>query len=482
MERTSAKRIVIAGAGITGLSAAYYTLQALEKRGEHAEIIVLDKAEQPGGKIRTLRRDDFVIERGPDSFLSRKLPIIELTKELGIEDELVPMNPNAKKTYILHNKRLHSMPPGLVLGIPTKLSPFMKTGLVSQAGKLRAAMDLLLPRRHGSGDESLGDFLERRLGRQVHDHIVEPLLAGIYAGNTRTLSVQATFPQFHAIERKYRSLILGMVQSRKQTQASTQLPPIAQGSMFLNYRNGLGTLVEALEANLQGKATFRYQTSIECLERVQDADATPRYLVSLDNGESLTADAVVMALPAYEAASILKHLPEVQNLRNIRYVSVANVILAYDRPAGQLPMDGSGFLVPRKEGRFITACTWTSSKWLHAAPEGKLLLRCYVGRAGDEAWQRMSDQEIADGVRRELKELLNFELEPLFVDVNRWMKAMPQYPVGHLEQMTKVEQSLAKQLPGVVLAGSGYYGVGIPDCIQSGKAAAEQITASWSGI
>ncbi|GIQ70190.1 protoporphyrinogen oxidase [Xylanibacillus composti] len=480
MERATSKKIVIAGAGITGLSAAYYLLEALGKQDRHAEILILDKADRPGGKIRTLRRDDFVIERGPDSFLSRKLPIIELTRSLGIEDELVPMNPKAQKTYILHHKRLHSMPPGLVLGIPTKMSPFLKTGLVSPSGKLRAAMDLLLPRRQGDGDESLGDFLERRLGKEVHEHIAEPLLAGIYAGDTRSLSVKATFPQFHHIERTYRSLILGMAQSRKQTQASMELPPIAKQSMFLNYRNGLGFLIESLVEHLKDKAEFRYGTSVESLDRVKDAEGRQQYLLGLNNGESLTADAVIMAMPAYETAGILKRVAEIQALQSIRYVSVANVILAYDRPEAKLKMDGSGFLVPRKEGRFITACTWTSSKWLHAAPQGKLLLRCYVGRAGEDAWQHMSDEEIVAGVRRELSELLDFDLAPLFVDVNRWMKAMPQYPVGHLEQMKKAEHALAEQLPGVVLAGSAYYGVGIPDCIQSGRAAAGKLAALWS--
>lgn len=475
MMEMNKKRIVIVGGGISGLAAAYYLQKWCGERQMPAEFALIEKGDVLGGKIQTLHRDGFVIERGPDSFLARKFPIIELTKELGLEQELVGTNPQAKKTYILHRGKLHRMPPGLVLGIPTQWMPFVKTGLVSPIGKARAALDLVLPRRNSDQDESLGGFLERRLGSQVLKSIAEPLLAGIYAGDTRELSLRATFPHFHEVEKKYRSLIIGLTKDRQKSTASPQnvvnIPDIARKSMFLTYRKGLSTLVTALQKAIEPMQIVMNK-GVLSIKRLETG-----YALQLEDGGEMQADAVILATPAFAAAKALRDVPAAEQLADIPYVSVANVILAFDQSdvSHAMEMDGSGFIIPRTEGRKITACTWTSSKWLHTAPQGKVLLRCYIGRAGDERSLYLSDQEMVNSVREELKELTGITAKPLFYEVTRWNKSMPQYPVGHLERLHHIRDELAQAMPGVFLAGSGYQGVGIPDCIGQGKKAAEQM-------
>ena len=402
------KKIVIIGGGITGLSAAYYTKKFFQEQQIPVDISIIEKSEEMGGSISTLHRDGFVIERGPDSFLARKLPAITLTKELGLEGELVGTNPKARTNYILHKGKLHQMPLGLVFGIPTKVTPFIKTGLISPAGKIRAAMDFLLPIRKGAADESLGHFIERRLGREVLENITEPLLAGIYAGDSKSLSLKATFPHFRILEQKYRSLILGMLASRRKPHEISGLPAIAQKSMFLSFEKGLVTLVDGLVKELDSTQIITGQGV------VQLRDDESGYQLTLENGKELQADGVILALPAPAAAKLLPELPLSKYLEQIRYVSVANIALAYNQEDISFPLNGSGFVVPHKEGRMITACTWTSSKWSHAAPKGSVLLRTYIGRSHSEEWMQRSDQELLSSVRQDLQDIMGITAEPTF--------------------------------------------------------------------
>ncbi|MBP1995936.1 protoporphyrinogen oxidase [Paenibacillus eucommiae] len=462
--------IMVIGGGITGLSSAYYLQKRLKAEGVEAQLTLVEKGTSFGGKINTLERDGFVIERGPDSFLSRKRPIIDLSLELGLGPELTGTNPQAKKTYILRQGKLHRMPPGLVLGIPTEMTPFMRTGLISPLGKVRAAMDMLLPKGANTADESLGHFLERRLGKEVLERIAEPLLAGIYAGDTYALSVRATFPQFREMERKKRSLILGMMANRKATQAeAADLPPIARNSVFLTYRKGLQTLVKALLLALQ-EVDMRTGESVVSIERKND-----QVEVLFDNGRRELVDGVILTSPAYQVPALLSRFPAANELSKIRYVSVANVIMAFDRKDIPFPLDASGFVVPRSEGRTITACTWTSAKWLHTAPEGKVLLRCYVGRSGEEAWMGWDDETLLSKVRGDISELLGIHAEPLFHEITRMPNSMPQYPVGHLELVAEFRKKLDEEIPGLFVTGSGFHGVGLPDCIRQGNEAAQHM-------
>ncbi len=462
------KRLLIVGGGISGLSAAYYAWKHSLNQNVKLEITLVEKSKTLGGKIQTLHRDGFIIERGPDSFLARKTPIIELTKELGLEGELTATNPAAKKTYILNKKRFHRIPPGLILGIPTKILPFIRTSLISPLGKARAALDIILPARKDQTDESLGSFLERRLGSEVLNNIAEPLLAGIYAGDTHTLSLQSTFPQFQQLENKYRSLIIGMVQSRKRTASTVQLPDPIKDSMFLTYKKGLKTLVDALIDRLESVELIT-EINVEAISK-----SGSEYEVTFSNGVAWKGEAIILAIPSYQAGKLLNKLSSSETLDQLPYVSVANIIMAYEASEIVHPLDGTGFVVPKTEGRFITACTWTSSKWLHTSPSDKILLRCYMGRSGQEDWIHLSDEEIENKVRLEIKEIMGIEAKPLFVEVTRWRNSMPQYAVGHLERIRNVRNHVSRDYPGIRLTGSSYEGVGLPDCIQQGKEASKQ--------
>jgi protoporphyrinogen/coproporphyrinogen III oxidase len=468
---TTRPHLMIIGGGITGLSAAFYLKKRLASEGVDAQLTVVEKSSSFGGKIHTLERDGFVIEKGPDSFLARKRPTIDLARDLGLEGELTGTNPKAKKTYIVRQGKMHRMPPGLVLGIPTQMTPFMKTGLISPLGKLRASLDLLKPKREETSDESLGYFLERRLGKEVLERIVEPLLAGIYAGDTFKLSLKATFPQFQAMEQKHRSLILGMIASRKNSsEESAHVPAAVRYSAFVTFKRGLQTLITGLVNALDG-VDMRTGTGVVSI-REFGADQTE---VTFEDGHREIVDGAIITTPTFQAAQVLSHLPAAADLNKIAYISVANVIMAFDRKDIPFELDASGFLVPRNEGRAITACTWTSAKWLHTAPDGKVLLRCYIGRSGQQEWLQWSDEELVQKARHDLGELLGLQAVPLFTEVTRLPNSMPQYPVGHLEQAARFRKELAVAMPGVFVTGAGFHGVGIPDCVRQGQEAALQL-------
>ncbi|WP_405110671.1 protoporphyrinogen oxidase [Paenibacillus sp. FSL K6-1217] len=471
----SPRKVVIIGGGLSGLSAAYYIRKFYRTAGVQPEITLIEKDKVLGGKIETLHRDGFVIEKGPDSFLARKTAMVDLARELELDHELVSTNPNAKKTYILQRGKLHPMPAGLVLGIPTELKPFLKSGLVSFGGKMRAMMDFVLPPRRSAEDESLGDLIERRLGTEVLENMTEPLLAGIYAGDMRKISLQATFPQFGEVERQYGSLIRGMTTGRKPVETHTG----TKKSAFLTFRQGLQSLVHALIHDLQDvrQITGTGAKSISVAGEAGSSGAS-RYEVELDNGELLEADDIYITVQNFAAAELLRPHVDVSPLDAVNYVSVANVVLAFTRQDIVTEYDGSGFLVPRKEGRNITACTWTSTKWLHTSPEDKVLLRCYVGRSGDEQNVDLPDEALAELVRKDLKEIMGITAAPLFTEITRLRSSMPQYPVGHPGRIAGLRSELAQKLPGVYAFGAGYDGIGMPDCIKQAKLTAETAAAS----
>lgn len=500
-ESREEKRIVVAGAGITGLSAAYYLHKYLSEEGRRARITVVEKSGRTGGKISTWREGGFVVEQGPDSFLARKRAMIDLALELGLRDELVPTNPQASNTYILRRGRPVPMPPGLVFGVPVRWQPLVKSELLSLPGKLRALMEPLVPVRRDETDESLGHFMVRRLGREAHDQIVEPLLSGIYAGNTYELSLLATYPQFAALERRYGSLVRGflktggsldglMDKSGETGPASADsggspgtagLPERLRKSVFLSFRRGLGSIIEALEETLKGHAEIVTGEAITAIVPTagQSGDGRRRgYTVRTSGGRTIEADAVILTMPAFALADVLGDVPEVRSFAQMPHISVANVVFAYDAADIRHSLDASGILVPRRENRFITACTWTSSKWGHVAPAGRVLLRCYVGRSGEEQWTGLDDEQIMADVKRELQTLLGIDARPLFGQVNRLLRSMPQYRVGHLEQVARVRTALQERYPGVFATGASFEGIGLPDCIRQGKETARQV-AAW---
>ncbi|MNB79160.1 Protoporphyrinogen oxidase [compost metagenome] len=482
MSGGKSRKVVIIGGGLSGLSAAFYVRKFYKEAGVQPVITVLEKERTLGGKIETLHKEGFVIEKGPDSYLARKSEMTDLAKELELDHDLVTTNPNAKKTYILQRGKLHPMPAGLVLGIPTELRPFLSSGLVSFSGKMRALMDYVLPSRRSEEDESLGDLIERRLGTEVLENMTEPLLAGIYAGDMRKISLQSTFPQFGEIERQYGSLIRGMRTGRKPQETHTG----TKKSAFLTFRQGLQSLVHALIHELHD-VDLRTQAPVLAIhDRVAEtavyapgSEARSRYEVELEGGELLSADEIYITVPNFAAAELLRPHVNVAALEAVNYVSVANVVMAFSGKEMDGNFDGSGFLVPRKENRNITACTWTSAKWLHTSPEGNVLLRCYVGRSGDEQNAMLPDEALEELVRKDLREVMGVTAKPLFTEITRLPKSMPQYPVGHPENIAGLRQDLAALLPGVHVFGAGYDGIGMPDCIKfaklTAKAAAENL-------
>ncbi|MBB6690600.1 protoporphyrinogen oxidase [Cohnella xylanilytica] len=494
--RRDVRRVAILGGGITGLSAAFYLKRLAKERGREIDVVVLEKSGRLGGKVNTLRKNGFVIERGPDSFLGRKLPMLRLARELGLLDELTGTNPQATKTYLAMDGRLQPMPKGLNLGIPNDLGAFARNSVVSPRGKLRALDELRLPPKEDDADETVGGFLERRLGREMVERVAEPLLAGIHAGNLYRLGLKATFPQFAEMERKHGSVIRGMIEARKTAPAAgakaaearsaavggAKIPPTA----FLTFRNGLSTLIEALEEKLREEgAEIRLGAEVAAIARTEErgrgsaeAASAPAaaYRLTLADGSTLEADDVLLTLPGYATAELLSPHVDVGALR-IDYVSVANVVFAYDAKGFNHKLDGSGFLVPHGEGRTITASTWTSSKWGHTAPAGKRLIRCYVGHADDQSAVELSDEEMTAAVRRDIRELMGLTAEPEFVEITRLRRSMPQYPVGHADRVAAFRAELASRLPGVYATGAPFDGVGLPDCVQMAKEAAERMLA-----
>jgi protoporphyrinogen/coproporphyrinogen III oxidase len=473
-----AKTVVIIGGGITGLSAAYYLEKKAREQGVDVRPVLLEADDRLGGKIQTETVDGFVIELGPDSFLVRKPAAVNLCRELGITGELVGTNPNARKTYILHQGKLHRIPQGLNIGIPTQFVPFATTGLLSWSGKLRAGLDLVIPRGKQQGDQPLGAFLERRLGSEVVDHMAEPLLAGIYAGDLRKLSLRATFPQFEQLEQKYGSLVRGMLAQAKEAKATQaqQTPQQPEpgaaplpNSVFVNFESGLERFIEAIRDALQ-TTEVRLNTKVAGIEPEEGGG----YRIRLEEGEEIVADAIVLTAATFQAAEML---PEAfagrTHLQQVPHATVATVVLAFDKGVVDFPLDASGFLVPKKEGRTITAATWTSSKWVHTAKDGKVLMRFYVGRASDSAIVEQSDEEIVARVRKDVADIMGVTAEPKFTRVTRWKRAMPQYTVGHLDRVKAFEEQAAKELPGIFFAGAGYSGLGIPDCISQGIKSAD---------
>ncbi|WP_280768633.1 protoporphyrinogen oxidase [Salipaludibacillus daqingensis] len=462
------QRIAIIGGGMTGLSAALYLQKEIENNKIDAEYVLYESSSRLGGRIQTDYTDGFIIEQGPDSFLARKTSMTELANDIGLGDDLVD---NHSGSFILHQHKLYPMPEGAVMGIPTQWMPFIKTGLFSPKGKARAAFDLVLPRTTKDGeDQSLGHFFRKRLGNEVVDHLIEPLLSGIYAGNIDNLSLQATFPQFQQMESKYRSLIFGMKTSMaKRGSASPATKGDKPKGMFLTYRSGLQSMVDRLEDKLSTEQVKKDHA----LVRIEKVDE--RYRLVFQDGTDDIVDQVLLTTPHQHAYSLFKEHDFVAPLGNIPATSVATVALAYPKEAIKKDIDGTGFVVSKKTNYTITACTWTHKKWVHSAPEGYALLRAYVGKANDDAIVDESDEEILNKVKSDLDHIMKIEGDPIFYRIKRWKESMPQYEVNHLKKLQSVREGLSKEYPGVKLVGASYNGIGLPDCIDQGKKAVSEL-------
>lgn len=463
----SGERILIAGAGITGLTAAYSLLKRARKAGRKPEIVVVEKEARLGGKTQTEVVDSIIIEQGPDSVIAYKPWAVQLARELGLET--VGTNPDCRTTYIMHRGRLERLPVGMQIMIPTQVWPFVTTRLLTPLGKLRAALEPLVPIRKSDEDESIGSFVARRFGREVLHNLAGPLMGGIYGGDYESVSMKATFPRFLQMEKEGGSLLLqGWLKKENRPKGPT-------GSAFVTVRGGLNRLVQELVRRLEGEVRFVTGVSLAGLRRCEKIG---RYVAGLNNGERIEADAVVLALPAYAAAELVRgFLPDVAGeLSAIPYHNSVVAALVYDRDDVDHPLDASGFLIPATETRVISACTWVSTKWPHAVPPDKVLIRCFIGRGESPDWTRVSDEAIIGHARQELAQIMGLRAAPLLTRVYKWPRAMPQYRVGHLDRMDRVDRMLERS-PGLYLAGAAFRGVGLPDCVREGMQAAEKAAA-----
>lgn len=454
--------VVVIGGGIAGLTAAY-ALQERRRRQSGIEVILVDAARRLGGKILTERVNGFTVEAGPDSFVASGL-MVDLCDRLGLRDALVTTDAQARTVYVLHRGRLHPIPAGLALVVPLRMMPLVRSGLFSFWEKARMGLDLLRPAAPPRGDESLGAVIRRRFGPAAVERLAGPLLGGIYAGGIDRLSVRATFPQLADAERRHGSLILGMRAQRSDGAAGET----SRASTFLTLKGGLNTLVDRLAGALTDTEVLT-GSPVRAIVRADRA----RYAVHLDH-RVLTADAIVLATPAPVAADLMHAVaPEATRLLpQIPYTSIAVVALGYRRSEIACSLNGHGFVVSRNERCHISACTWVSSKWPASAPPNHVLLRCYLGRVGDESVLDLSDEAITGLVGEELRTILGITAEPCLSRVYRWKAAMPQYLVGHLQRIAAIEQVMATA-PGMVLAGAAYRGIGIPQCVRQGLEAAD---------
>ena len=457
--------VAVIGGGIAGLAAAH----AMTTINPSLDIVLVEAQHRLGGKILTETVDGFVIEGGPDSFVSYKPWALELCQKVGLGDRLTGTNKDQSTTYIFHRERLIPLPEGLMLLAPTRLIPFARSPLFSMMGKLRMGMDLLIPRRNEPGEESLAGFVRRRLGGEAVERLARPLLAGIYAGDPERMSLKATFPQFSELEKQYGGLIRGMLARRRQMAQKAPSPY----TMFMTLRGGLGELVETLV-----KQSHRVQllTGVQAIRLSYRKNSG--YDLTLANGKVLSAQALVLATPAFVTAELLEGFDGVlaRELRAIRYVSTATVSLAFPRKGFPHPLNGFGFLVSGKRLGPIMACTWTSTKFPHRAPMDHVLLRCFVGGEGREEAAELSEEALIRMVWEGLQTALGMSENPVLVKVYRWLKANPQYDIGHLERVEAIEKQLS-HYPGLFLAGAAYHGVGIPECIQSGTKTAQAVLA-----
>jgi len=458
------------GGGIAGLAAAFALSEQAAQAGLPISCTVVEAGRQWGGKIVTHRVDELIIEAGPDSFLSQKPWALELCNKLGLTGRLINTNEHEKKTFVYSRGRLRELPEGLVVIVPTKLAPFLKSGLVSWPGIARMGLDLVLPAKRADGDESLASFFSRRLGREAFERVVEPLMAGIYAGDAEQISLRATFPRFLDLERQHGSLIRGMLINRPTHTASGR-------TMFVTLRDGLAEMVDALVARLTAAGvklvTQQSVAAIRVRQGRTDRSGGWTYDLTLESGSVISADAVVLATPAFVSAELVRPLSQIaaELLGAIPYASTATVSLAYTAGTRGVDVSGFGFVVPRAEGRDLLAATWTSLKWPHRAPDSQTLVRCYLGGVGREAILQEDDRALIKRVREELRSMTGMTGEPVYAEVNRWERGMPQYTLGHLDRLESIQRSLDRY-PGLVLAGAAYRGIGIPDCIRDGADAA----------
>jgi oxygen-dependent protoporphyrinogen oxidase len=486
--------MVIVGGGISGLAAAHKLTEHARAHDPTLEVLLLEADARLGGTVRTYEREGFLLEGGPDAFISEKPEALALSKQLGLESHLLETNAAHRRSFIVRGGRLRPVPEGFQLLAPSRFWPFVTTDVFSWAGKARMALELFLPRRATAAaeegeadDESLAGFVRRRFGREALERMAQPMVGGIYTADPEQLSLRATMPRFLDMERNDRSIIRAMWRARSRsttTDAETRSTSGARYSLFLSFDGGMQTLTDRL-AHALPQGTARLNTRVEAIEfdgqtkswklRVSANDTTCGGDV-LEAGDVIEADSVCLALPAYASAQLLGDVDAslAAELGSIPYASTATVNLAFRRDSIPHPLDGFGFVVPFIERRKIIACTFSSVKFAGRAPEGYALLRAFVGGALQPEMYALDEDEMVAAVRADLRALLGIERAPLFAHVEKWPRSMAQYHLGHLARVARIREHL-RRFPTLQFAGNAYGGAGLPDCIRSGHEAAKEM-------
>lgn len=460
-----ARHVVIVGGGISGLATAWY----LQQQDPHLKITLLEQSNRPGGKVKTEQLHvpeigDFVIEAGPDAFITMKPYAYRLVQALGLSEALIPANEQQLPTFVLQAGKLIKLPEGLMMIVPTRFMPFARSSLISMKGKLRMALDWVIPPRQSSGDETVAEFVRRRIGQEALEKLAEPLMAGIYNADVERQSLLATFPRFHQMEEQHGGLIRGMFASRRKAKSMREKSKLAP---FVSFKQGTQQLIDQLMDQL--RIDVHLATGVAGINQKQ----TGEYVVRLDAGTTLEAHSVILATPAHVAADLIQTLaPEAATaLKTIRYVSAGIVSLAFRTEDIPSQFEGVGVVVPKIEQRAINAITISSRKFQGRAPNGYTLLRVYFGGARSPHTMAYNDEMLLKVVAEELAEILGIQAEPIFHRIYRWKQSNPQYDIDHLERVRTIEQSLPA---GLYVAGSAYHGIGLPDCVHQ----AEQISQS----
>jgi len=475
------ERVVVIGAGISGLSAAH----RLTEIAPALEVTVLEATDRAGGLCRSERHGALLVEGGPDSILTDKPWALELARRIGLEREIISTRNDNRGSYVVCRGRLERVPEGFTLLAPVRVMPFLTTRTLSLRGKARAALEIALPRGARGDDESLASFVRRRFGHEVLERLAQPLVSGIYGADPEELSLRATMPRFLDLERDVRSVTLGLMRASRRKAAGPATG--ARYAMFISFREGIETLPKALASRLGTR--IRYGAEVRALERRVPAVAASarQWSVVLESGERVDADAVIVAIHAHAAARLVAPLePDLSRaLAGLSYGSTASVTLALDRSDVPHPLDAFGFVVPSIERRPILACTWSSVKYEGRAPAGTALLRVFFGGPSAAAMLAgATDVELEALARSELEALLGIaKTAPAqLVRVHRHLSAMPQYRVGHADRVAEIEERVQRLGGGrFALAGNAYRGVGLPDSVRSGEAAASAVAQAGLG-
>ncbi len=475
------KKIAIIGGGISGL-AATYALEKEIKENIQLDYTLYESEKRLGGKIWTEKKEGFILEGGPDTFVSTKPETIDLAKELGIGNQLINSSQEKTGTYIYSKGGLHQMPEGLYLMIPTRIGPFLTSGLFSWPGKIRMALDLVIPRRSGEGDETLASFIRRRLGQEALEKIAEPLVAGIHASDPEKMSLKSTFPSFLDMEKKYGSLIRAMIVGQKKMKNAAKASMSSDDkqnkrpkyTFFVSFKEGMGQIVETIRAKIS-QDKIKLENKVNSIKYLKDKKSDEiKYILCLEDGIEKKYDPVIITTASLQAAELLKNLmPTIANeLSTIPWSTSATINLAFMKNELSEAIKGYGFVVPQVENRKIMAGTFCTNKFQGRSPEDKFLIRVFIGGSRNQDLVELDDNQLERITLEELDIITGLNAKPLFSRVFRWFKGMPQYVIGHQDMIKRIEEELIKW-PGLYLAGGSYHGVGTSDCIRTGRHAAQ---------